>query len=77
VSTVARRGGHEQYAAWIAAAGRWFSPFSSSRAPLVFGRWTSWTVEGLYQGLKLIAIRDLRLVDPRLDPVFIDVRGEV
>ncbi len=31
---------------------------------LRFGPWSSWTTEGLYQGLKLLVIEDCSLIDP-------------
>jgi len=42
-------------------------PLCPCREPLQRGKWTSWTVEGLYQGLKLFAIEDLSLVQPSVN----------
>lgn len=51
--------GHVEYKEWLRQVGACFSPLSRSTEAHAAGNWTSWTVEGLYQGLKRI-----RLFDP-------------
>ena len=59
-----RAGGHEEYKAWLNAVGGCFSPLFPFKEPILVGPWTSWTVEGLYQGLKLWGVEKCSLVDP-------------
>lgn len=54
--------GYIQYLAWIEEAGASFSPMSPSKRLVRVGDSAAWTVEGLYQGSKLIAVEDLELV---------------
>lgn len=60
--------GHQLYRSWLEQAGTCFSPMSKCSEPLVAGRWRSWTIEGLYQGLKLIQIRNISKIDESLAP---------
>jgi len=69
-------GGHEQYRAWLVAVGAWPSPLSPSPVLHTFGAWTSLTVEGLHQGLKIWSVEDRALVDPALEPRWLG-SGEV
>ena len=54
--------GHDEYKAWLKEVGSCFSPLFPCEKPLRVGMWTSWTVEGLYQGLKLFSVEDLSLI---------------
>lgn len=58
----ARARGHDEYKTWLNAVGRCFSPFCQLKEPLSFGQWESRTVEGLYQGLKLVGIEELSCI---------------
>lgn len=87
----ARLRGHEEYRSWIAAVGECFSPLCPCKEPLRFGAWASWTVEGLYQGLKLHVIEDCSRIHPSVDfevflqgkpavihcPSIMDVKGDL
>lgn len=64
--------GHEAYKDWLANVGPCFSPLSRSKERLVAGKWSSWTVDGLYQGLKRLWIGDLSLVDSFMEPQVVD-----
>ncbi len=59
--------GHAEYKSWLSRVGRCFSPLTCSKERLVMGDWQSWTVEGIYQGLKRIRVFDLSLLDESLD----------
>jgi hypothetical protein len=59
--------GHMQYKAWLWEVGRCFSPMFAGNERQHFGRFSSWTVEGLYQGLKLFSILEPSLLQPSLD----------
>ena len=59
--------GHAEYKNWMGRVGMCFSPLTCSKVRHVMGSWESWTVEGLYQGLKRIRIFDLSLLDGQLE----------
>ena len=59
--------GHVEYKEWLQKVGACFSPLTCSGTAHSVGDWTSWTVEGLYQGLKRIRVFELSLVKGRSD----------
>lgn len=58
--------GHTEYKAWLREVGMCFSPLTCSKEQHMVGDWRSWTVEGVYQGLKRIRVFDLSLVAGRM-----------
>jgi hypothetical protein len=56
--------GHRQYLAFLAVAGREFSPLHPLVEPLRLGGREFWTVEGLWQGSKIVRVRDPAMLEP-------------